>query len=166
MVQLRDEQSSDRSGVLDVVRSAFPTNTEARLVDLVRDRDHSRIRIVAEDHEDIVGFVLATPLSFDPPVMLNCLAIGPVAVRPDRQNAGIGSQLMRRAIEQAKAIGVDALFLLGHPAYYRRFGFAQTHIGNEYGAADSFMALELTAGCLSGIRAVARYVAEFSEVEA
>lgn len=166
MFQLRDEQTSDRIAVFEVVRSAFGTDKEARLVDLVRDRDHARIAIVAEQGQEMVGFVLATPLGFDPPISPYCLAIGPVAVRAENQNDGIGSLLMRKAIEQATADGVDALFLLGHPAYYPRFGFRPTHIRNEYGATEAFMALELSTGCLSGIDALAKYVHEFAEVGA
>lgn len=56
-------------------------------------------------------------------------------------------------------------FLLGHTSYYPQFGFAPTHIGNEYGATDGFMALELKPGCLEGVRATVKYVGEFAEVE-
>ena len=97
---------------------------------------------------------------------MHCLGIAPLAVVPGRQNERIGSQLMRNVIERAKAQNVDALFLLGHPAYYPRFGFAQTHIKNDYGASDAFMALELRAGCLAGVAATAKYVDEFSDVGA
>jgi len=54
--------------------------------------------------------------------------VGPVAVQPERQQAGIGRMLMERALEAAAASalpGADALMLIGDPEYYGRFfGFA------------------------------------------
>jgi putative acetyltransferase len=70
---------------------------------------------------------------------------------------------MHEVIAAARAIGTDALFLLGEPAYYARFGFRSTSIRNEYGASDAFMALALSRGCLDGIDALATYVPEFRE---
>jgi len=50
--------------------------------------------------------------------------VGPVAVQPDRQQAGIGRMLMERMLEAAKDStlpGADALMLIGDPEYYGRF---------------------------------------------
>jgi predicted N-acetyltransferase YhbS len=50
--------------------------------------------------------------------------LGPVAVRPERQQHGIGRTLMRAALATADAIGADPLMLIGDPEYYERlFGF-------------------------------------------
>lgn len=163
---LRPEQESDRVEVLEVVRRAFNRAEESALVELIRKRGNARLATVADDAGILVGYVLASPLMLDPQHSLTCLAIAPVAVIPERQGEGIGSRLMHYAIDLAQDEGVDALFLLGHPSYYPRFGFAPTHIDNEYGATDAFMALELTKQCLNGVSATARYVSEFSEVGA
>lgn len=55
--------------------------------------------------------------------------IGPVAVDPGFQRDGIGRQLMTRALDAARAEGLDdALMLIGDPEYYGRFfGFDATH---------------------------------------
>ena len=140
---------------------------EPRLVTLIHQRGHARLGTVAQA-EHLVGYVLASPLALEPapgdqPPDLTCLGIAPLAVRPEMQRQGVGSALMTRIIERARDAGTDALFLLGNPGYYRRFGFRSTHIGNEYGATDAFMALELAAGCLGRVRATARYVGEFAE---
>jgi putative acetyltransferase len=164
---LRPETAKDIGAIFDVVARAFGNRVaEPKLVDLIRERGNARLATVAEEGGELVGYLLASPLTLDPPSPLKCLAIGPVAVIPERQRDGIGSRLMRHAIELARDGGVDALFLLGHPSYYPRFGFAATHVGNEYGATDAFMALELREGCLAGVRATARYVTEFAEVGA
>ena len=164
MINLRLEQPSDQPQIFNVVERAFGKPKEAKLVDLVRVRGNSRIAVVAHDDNSMVGYVLASPISFEPTNTLNCLAIGPVAVVPERQGEEIGAKLVRRAIQLATEQKFDAIFLLGHPSYYPRFGFAPTHIANEYGASDAFMALELHDGCLEGLDATAKYVSEFAEV--
>ena len=166
-IHLRPEQVGDRAQISELVRRAFDNRAEEpNLVDLIRERGNARLATVAEDAGVLVGYVLASPLNLVPRSPLNCLAIAPVAVIPERQGEGIGSQLIHHAIDLARDDGIDALFLLGHPSYYPRFGFAPTHIGNEYGATDAFMALELRKGCLDGISATAKYVKEFSDVGA
>jgi len=164
MIELRAETLQDRSTIFDIVKRAFGRAEEAELVDMIRDRGNCRVSEVALDDDSIVGYVLASPISFEPLNTLNCIAIGPIAVVPEKQGGEIGSALMNHAIQLATEQGVDAIFLLGHPSYYSRFGFASTHIENEYGATDAFMALEISVGCLSGLEAKAKYVSEFSEV--
>ena len=53
----------------------------------------------------------------------NVVALGPLAVRPDRQRCGVGSALMHAVLGAADALGEPLAALLGDPAYYRRFGF-------------------------------------------
>jgi putative acetyltransferase len=164
-IVLRSEIYADTGQVHELVKCAFGGRTgEPELVDLIRARGNARLATVAVDGGDVVGYVLASPLELVPKAPIGCLGIAPLAVLPERQGSGIGSLLMRHIVGLARDGGVDALFLLGSPAYYPRFGFAPTHIGNEYGASDAFMALELSDGCLADVRATAKYVAEFSEL--
>ena len=50
------------------------------------------------------------------------LHLAPMAVAPDFQRQGVGSELLRFALRQ-EAIKGQPLFVLGEPGYYRRFGF-------------------------------------------
>jgi predicted N-acetyltransferase YhbS len=52
------------------------------------------------------------------------LLLGPLAVDPDSQGAGIGSALMKEAIARAKNFGHGAIILVGDAPYYGRFGFS------------------------------------------
>ena len=164
MIVLRPETPDDQSAIFRVVSLAFDNESEAKLVDMIRQRNNSRLATVACSGELIVGYVVASPLTFEPSNSLACLGIAPVAVTPARQGEKIGSKLMFHVINLAREQNFDALFLLGSPSYYRRFGFRPTHIDNEYGAKDAFMALELRDGCLSEMKSLARYVGEFSEI--
>jgi putative acetyltransferase len=50
------------------------------------------------------------------------LHLAPMAVAPDFQKQGVGSELLRFALRQ-EAIKSQPLFVLGEPGYYSRFGF-------------------------------------------
>lgn len=75
------------------------------------------------------------------PVALACdrgghvpmVMVGPVAVEPDRQQGGIGRQLVARTLQAAATsadAGADALMLIGDPEYYGRFfGFTADRTG-------------------------------------
>lgn len=82
------------------------------------------------------------------------LLLGPLAVAPEAQGQGVGSRLMRRAIDDAAAAGHGAVILVGDPGYYARFGFrADLTAGLEMpGPVDParFLGLELEPGALAG----------------
>jgi putative acetyltransferase len=76
----------------------------------------------------------------------SALALAPLSVKPDRQRAGVGSRLVYDAIDRAKATGWAAIFVLGDPSYYRRFGFdveAAKGFSSPY-AGEHFMVLSLS----------------------
>jgi len=51
------------------------------------------------------------------------LGLGPVSVKPHRQREGIGNQLVRMGLEQAREGGWQGVFVVGDPKFYARFGF-------------------------------------------
>lgn len=82
------------------------------------------------------------------------LLLGPLAVEPAWRSAGIGSALMRRAIEEARLLGHRAILLVGDAAYYARFGFSAERTGalampGPY-ERHRLLALELSEGALKG----------------
>ena len=74
---------------------------------------------------EVIGHVLGTRGHVGPDPVL---ALGPLAVRPDRQRRGVGSALMHAVLGAADALGEPLVALLGDPAYYRRFGFELSSI--------------------------------------
>lgn len=74
---------------------------------------------------------------------------------------------MRAGLEHCRQLGVGAVVVLGHAAYYPRLGFspsARSGIGCEYdGPEDVFMVLELQPGFLEGASGTVRFHAVFSE---
>jgi putative acetyltransferase len=48
-----------------------------------------------------------------------------MSVVPSQSHRGIGSELINASIKLAKDKGYGAIVVLGHPEYYKRFGFIQ-----------------------------------------
>ena len=173
---IRPENAADPAecaAIADLVERAFPAvpesdGTEAALVaallasgDVVAD-----LTLVALESERIVGHVLFSRMHVgDTPA----LALAPLAVTPEKQRMGIGSALVRRALERArqadKAPGAPRfVIVLGEPDYYSRFGFTRAA---NFGIAvpegfppECFLALELVPGpALANARV--RYAAPF-----
>lgn len=165
LLRLVDETSGDTDAIHALTAAAFGREVEAAIVDLARRANDITWSIVALDDGTLVGHVMASPMTLTPDPGLRCIAIGPISVAPDRQGEGIGSTLMVEVIDRARAEGYDAILLLGNPDYYRRFGFETAPIGNEYGATDAFMSLELKPGVFDGVACIAKYTPAFAQAE-
>jgi putative acetyltransferase len=130
-VNVRLEDPDDRPVSLAVERAAFADPVEPGIVEAVRDEEGS-FALVAEADGEVVGHVqLSRAWVGASPV----LALGPIGVRPDRQRAGIGSALVREALDEARRRGAVAVILLGDPAHYGRFGFVP---GSRFGLRNPF----------------------------
>jgi putative acetyltransferase len=166
---IREELANDIPGVRKVEEAAFGRKGEAELVDRLRQRNAATLSLVAIEGEDVVGHVL-----FSPGEVSNgteswpCVGLGPVAVLPDHQRMGIGKKLIEAGLEKCWQAGVKAVFLLGDPAYYSRFGFKRTDrlgIRCEFEVpAEDFMVIAAEEGALTGWSGVMHYQPEFKDV--
>ena len=164
VTKIRPEISTDIDQIYNVIAAAFGQPQEAELVNLIRARGKALISLVAERPEGIAGHILLSPITLVPETDGTYAGIGPLAVHPTVHKQGIGSALMKQAIKEAQALGISALFLLGDPKYYARFGFQTSHIGNEYGPQAAFMHYEIIPGSLQSVSGLAKYVREFNEI--
>jgi putative acetyltransferase len=141
--------SRDRQAIRRVNELAFAGPTEADIVDALRDSDAwlPELSLVAEDDTGIVGHALFSLVRLDSGPEL--LSLGPMAVLPDRQRAGVGAALVRRGLERARGTEYPLVVVLGHPEYYPRFGFrpaSRYGIETRHEAPDeAWMALPLPA---------------------
>jgi putative acetyltransferase len=113
---------------------------------------------------EVVGHAMFSRMIADP-ALCRAAALAPVAVRIDRQQLGIGGALIRTGLQACAEKGMEAVFVLGDPTYYRRFGFSAVKadgIASAY-SGPHFQALELRAGALDGVKSVA-YARAFAAV--
>jgi putative acetyltransferase len=151
---IRLEEATDVPLIQALNRAAFESAAEAAIVDALRLRAVDPISLVAEDDHHIVGHIMFSPVRLTGADDLRAMALAPMAVTPARQRAGIGSALVRAGLEACRQQGVEAVFVVGHPSYYPRFGFrlaSSFGIGCEFDVPDdAFMAVELVEGALRG----------------
>lgn len=169
MIEIRAERPGESAAIRMVHQQAFhPSPNEAHLVELLRRAGRMTFSLVAVHEGLVVGHVAFSPVTLvpAPPTLIRGLALGPIGVLPAYQRRGIGSRLVREGLEACRESGYSFVVLLGDPQYYRRFGFvpASTYrLGNEYGAGDAFMALELQPGALRRVEGLVRYAPEFAQ---
>ncbi|MEU5576317.1 bifunctional class I SAM-dependent methyltransferase/N-acetyltransferase [Streptomyces huasconensis] len=120
----RPETAADAAAVHAVNRAAFETEAEADLVDALRADPEAWLPGLSYVAEAPDGSVAAYAL------LTRCrvggapaLALAPVSVLPEHQRTGAGSAVVRAVLDAARARGERLVLVLGHPAYYPRFGF-------------------------------------------
>lgn len=163
-MKIRDPAPADRDAIRDLIRQAFGREAEAVLVDALRRDDDIAGAWVAEQDGSVVGHAVLSRLTSPD----GSLALGPVSVLPTHRRQGIGTALIRTCVEQAGKAGWEAIFVLGEPAYYERFGFrAETAVGFETPyPVQYFMALELKKGALLSRCGVIEYPRAFAALPA
>jgi putative acetyltransferase len=167
MIEIRPETEEDFAQVYQVNSLAFKQENEAKLVEKLR-KVAPHISLVAETEGRIVGHIFFSLMTFEDETS-DFLGLAPMAVLPEFQNQGIGTKLVREGLKIAAEKGCTAVFVLGHPEYYPRFGFAPARAKGfacEYNApaAEAFMTLELEKGALEGKQGLVKYRPEFAEV--
>ena len=120
---IRPEAGGDEAAIRALHREAFGSDTEAKLVDELRDETSFVLSLVAEEEGQVVGHVLYSRLTIDG-APTGASALAPISVDPRRRKQGLASQLIENGHRQLKADGETLVFVLGDPAFYTRFGFS------------------------------------------
>lgn len=124
---IREEQPKDIQYIDDITVAAFldaqhSDHTEQFIVKSLRESGALTISLVAEDDGAVIGHVALSPVTISDGAE-NWYGLGPISVLPDRQGKGIGSMLMKAAIQALQEINAGGCVLLGDANYYQRFGF-------------------------------------------
>ena len=118
-MKIRPESPADIPFIREVHEQAFGSGQEAKLVDALRSDGSAILSLVAEDGDRIAGHVTFSRMDAPFPAV----GLAPIGVVPARQRTGIGSALIRHGIASAMEDGWEAIFVVGDPNYYCRFGF-------------------------------------------
>jgi putative acetyltransferase len=124
MWAVRAERPDDFAAIRIVHERAFGGREEAQLVDALRASGVHvpDLCLVALHGGSVVGHVAFSRArlgSSGHPV----LALAPMGVVPRHQGRGAGSALVAEALRRAAATDYPLVVVVGHAAYYPRFGF-------------------------------------------
>jgi putative acetyltransferase len=164
MLEIREERSGDIDAIRVVNQRAFGQDQEADIVDALRANGAVILSLVATVDDVVAGHILFSPIQAG---SLAGAALAPMAVLPEYQRQGLGGRLVTAGISRLAADGIPLIIVLGHAAFYPRFGFKPA---SAYGitcpwpvADEVFMALLLDEARIGEAAGLARYRPEFSE---
>jgi putative acetyltransferase len=169
MLFIRGERPEDIAAIHEVHELAFGRPAEADLVDVLRANRKAMLSLVAVEDERIVGHILFSPVTIEfAERTFPAVGLAPMAVLPEWQRRGIGSQLVKAGLVVCRNAGYECVVVLGHPTYYPRFGFVPASrygLKSEYEVLnEAFMVLAWHEGALQDRGGVARYQPEFRGV--
>lgn len=148
---IRAATPSDYPAIRAVISHAFGQSEEANLVEQLRADGDALVDLVEASDIALQGHIFYSPLKIDgPDYVVNAAALAPVSVLKAFQKTGIGSALIRAGNARCADLGLEAIVVLGHEAYYPKFGFSAA-LAESLEAPFSgphFMALELKPGAL------------------
>lgn len=167
---IRTEQPKDYRAIRHLNEQAFKGSVEADLIQKIRDSEYYQpgLSLVAEvEGGNIVGYVMFSEISLQAENKSRfILGLAPLAVLPEFQGSRIGSRLMEEGIRLSREKAYPAVAVLGHAAYYPRFGFRTSEtfgIPAPFDVpAEYYMLLELYDGSLENLQGTIQYPEAFA----
>ncbi|MBY6069302.1 N-acetyltransferase [Leisingera aquaemixtae] len=158
-----------KESIINVHRLAFGEEEGPEIAKLAESflNHPDTVSISVKRDGQFAGNVLFTPFVFEDRPDIKCYLLAPCGVSPVFQGHGVGKELMETSIEHLKSIGADAVFVLGVPAFYPRYGFAPTDKQTPYPdlltAPEAWMALELTPGTVGKLSGKTQAIPQFMQ---
>jgi len=126
-LHIRPETPADVGIIAEVTEEAFRTleissHTEQLIVTALREAGALTVSLVAELDGRVVGHIAFSPITFSDGTP-DWFGLGPVSVVPAHQRKGIGGALIEAGLSCLRSLGAKGCCLVGHPGYYKRFGF-------------------------------------------
>jgi putative acetyltransferase len=126
-IVIRSETDADVRAITEVTVAAFKTleisnHTEQFIIAALRAAKALTISLVAELDGRVIGHIAFSPLTISDGSR-NWYGLGPVSVLPEYQRQGIGKALIQEGLSRLKDMYAQGCCLVGHPDYYRKFGF-------------------------------------------
>ena len=126
-IEIRDENVSDASAITEVTVAAFKTiavsnQTEQFIIEALRKARALTISLVAELDGRVIGHIAFSPITISDGTP-GWYGLGPVSVLPEYQRQGAGKALILEGLKRLKEMDARGCCLVGHPEYYKQFGF-------------------------------------------
>jgi len=123
--------------------------SEPAIIERLRAAGALTVSLVAVRDDQIIGHIAVSPVQWDGGD--RWFGLGPVSVDRPHQGDGVGSALVRAALDEIRRLGAAGCVLAGDPAYYGRFGFRTDPRWTYAGLPpEYFMALSFTPVTGSG----------------
>ena len=155
-VAVREETDADANVICEVTASAFESleissHTEQFIISQLRAAKALSVSLVAELEGRVVGHIAFSPVTISDGTR-NWFGLGPVSVLPDYQRQGIGKALIEEGMSRLASLDAGGVCLVGHPEYYRQFGFRNVPgLVVEGVPEDVFFALSLDGHVPQGV---------------
>ncbi len=105
----------DEGPIIHALSGAFLAHPDIISLDVIR-------------QERVVGNIMFSPLRLTDHPDKSCYLMAPVGVLPAFQGQGVGRDLIEGGVAHLSSMGVEAIFVLGHPGYYASNGFGPTKV--------------------------------------
>ena len=124
---IRSETYADANAITKVTVAAFKTleisnHTEQFIIAALRAAKALTLSLIAEVDGRVIGHIAFSPVTISDGTR-DWYGLGPVSVLPAYQRQGIGKALIREGLSRLKEMNAQGCCLVGHPDYYRKFGF-------------------------------------------
>jgi len=120
-MKIRKLTSENHAKAYALLRQAFPKSSyEEQLVEKFHKNDKAIHEWVCIHTNTIIAYI-AFSNAYNGSNVCG-LHLGPLAVKPEFQKQGIGSDLLRFSLRQIP-IKESTVFVLGDPGFYQKFGF-------------------------------------------
>jgi predicted N-acetyltransferase YhbS len=117
---IRREEACDGAAIDQLVLNAFGPGRFAKTAERIRETAALTAGFCVYEGEDLIGSVRLWAVSVGE---ARSVFLGPIAVDQTRRSSGLGGEMVRVCIEEAKTQGLDGVLLVGDPPYFSRFGF-------------------------------------------
>ena len=135
-MNIRFAQEKDLDSILKVIETAFSNEENKVIMNLVQELHQETTSpsiksLVAEVDNQVIGYVSYSPIFLKSDSSISGYILAPLAVSPEHQKQGVGSNLIKSGINMLTRDGAGALLVYGDPAYYGKFGFKE-EIGHSF----------------------------------
>jgi putative acetyltransferase len=155
-IVVRSETSSDIGAITEVTIAAIKTleishHTEQFIIEALRAAKALSLSLVAELDGRVIGHIAFSPVTISDGTR-KWYGLGPISVLPAYQRQGIGTALVMEGLTLLKGLNAQGCCLVGHPDYYRKFGFKNmAGLVHEGVPPEVFLALSFDRHTSQGI---------------
>jgi putative acetyltransferase len=124
---IRNETDADIGAITEVTIAAFESlqisnHTEQFIIEALRAAKALAVSLVAELDGRLIGHIAFSPVTISDGTR-NWYGLGPVSVSTEYQRKGVGKALIQEGLSRLKNLNTQGCCVVGHPEYYRKFGF-------------------------------------------